>query len=88
MPQQDIFACATADDSHCAFLCNLQAQCLLLPKVLRFGNLVYWAPTGGNKSMVAEVLKLCKIASSGKAALLALLFVYLFEEKVHCRISV
>lgn len=56
----------------CAFLqmCRPQAECLNQQGVLGGSNLVYCAPTSGGKSLVAEVLMLRRIVTTGKAALL------------------
>jgi DNA polymerase theta len=47
-----------------------QAECLNQPDVLEGANLVYCAPTSGGKSMVAEVLMLRRLLSTGRPALL------------------
>ena len=48
-------------------------------------NLVYTAPTGGGKSLVAEVLMLKKVIENpGQKALLVLPYVALVQEKVRC----
>jgi replicative superfamily II helicase len=58
-----------------------QAECLNQPDVLEGANLVYCAPTSGGKSMVAEVLMLRRLLSTGRPALLVrqshnVLFIY------------
>ncbi len=40
----------------CFYNAPTQAQCLVMPGVLTGRNLVYTAPTGGGKTLVAEVL--------------------------------
>lgn len=61
-----------------------QKQCLLAPGLIRGEkNLVYSAPTGGGKSLVADVLMLKKILEDREAkALLVLPYVALVQEKV------
>jgi len=61
-----------------------QKQCLLGPGLLEGGrNLVYSAPTGGGKSLVADVLMLKRVlADRGAKALLVLPYVALVQEKV------
>lgn len=61
-----------------------QKQCLLGPGLLQGEkNLVYSAPTGGGKSLVADVLMLKKILEDREAkALLVLPYVALVQEKV------
>ncbi|KAJ4422146.1 hypothetical protein N0V82_003230 [Gnomoniopsis sp. IMI 355080] len=61
-----------------------QKQCLLGPGLLKGEkNLVYSAPTGGGKSLVADVLMLKKILEDREAkALLVLPYVALVQEKV------
>lgn len=61
-----------------------QKQCLLGPGLLKGEkNLVYSAPTGGGKSLVADVLMLKKILEDRDAkALLVLPYVALVQEKV------
>jgi DNA polymerase theta len=49
---------------------HAQAECLNQPGVLEGANLVYCAPTSGGKSMVAEVLLLRRLLSTGRPALL------------------
>ncbi|KAI1208800.1 P-loop containing nucleoside triphosphate hydrolase protein [Annulohypoxylon truncatum] len=61
-----------------------QKQCLLGPGLLNGSkNLVYTAPTGGGKSLVADILMLKKVLEDGNAkALLVLPYVALVQEKV------
>ncbi|KAJ4396969.1 hypothetical protein N0V93_001192 [Gnomoniopsis smithogilvyi] len=61
-----------------------QKQCLLGPGLLKGEkNLVYSAPTGGGKSLVADVLMLKRILEDREAkALLVLPYVALVQEKV------
>ncbi|KAJ5032664.1 uncharacterized protein L3040_009259 [Drepanopeziza brunnea f. sp. 'multigermtubi'] len=61
-----------------------QSECLLRSGALEGeANLVYTAPTGGGKSLVADILMLKKvIGSSGKKALLVLPYVALVQEKL------
>ncbi|KAK4165689.1 P-loop containing nucleoside triphosphate hydrolase protein [Cladorrhinum sp. PSN259] len=62
-----------------------QKQCLLGPGLLKGEkNLVYSAPTGGGKSLVADILMLKRVLSDRKAkAILVLPYVALVQEK--CR---
>ncbi|KAI0008525.1 P-loop containing nucleoside triphosphate hydrolase protein [Xylariaceae sp. FL0662B] len=61
-----------------------QKQCLLGPGILNGSkNLVYSAPTGGGKSLVAEILMLKRILQDKDSkALLVLPYVALVQEKV------
>ncbi|KAI1768237.1 P-loop containing nucleoside triphosphate hydrolase protein [Hypoxylon sp. FL1150] len=61
-----------------------QKQCLLGPGLLNgTRNLVYTAPTGGGKSLVADILMLKRVLEdSGSKALLVLPYVALVQEKV------
>ncbi|TPX14216.1 uncharacterized protein E0L32_000610 [Thyridium curvatum] len=61
-----------------------QKQCLLGPGLLQGDkNLVYSAPTGGGKSLVADILMLKGVlADRGAKALLVLPYVALVQEKV------
>lgn len=61
-----------------------QKQCLLGPGLLKGDkNLVYSAPTGGGKSLVADVLMLKRVLEDREAkALLVLPYVALVQEKV------
>ncbi|KAL2142320.1 hypothetical protein VTI28DRAFT_1329 [Corynascus sepedonium] len=62
-----------------------QKQCLLGPGLLDGEeNLVYSAPTGGGKSLVADVLMLRRVLENRDAkAILVLPYVALVQEKVH-----
>ncbi|KAI1383222.1 P-loop containing nucleoside triphosphate hydrolase protein [Hypoxylon trugodes] len=61
-----------------------QKQCLLGPGLLNGArNLVYTAPTGGGKSLVADILMLKRVLENKSAkALLVLPYVALVQEKV------
>ncbi|PMD31140.1 P-loop containing nucleoside triphosphate hydrolase protein [Hyaloscypha variabilis F] len=61
-----------------------QSECLLKSGALRGEkNLVYTAPTGGGKSLVADVLMLKKVIDTpGKKAMLVLPYVALVQEKM------
>ncbi|WIA12996.1 hypothetical protein OEZ85_006607 [Tetradesmus obliquus] len=58
-----------------------QAECLNQPDVLEGANLVYCAPTSGGKSMVAEVLLMRRLLSTGRPALLVMPYVSLCAQK-------
>ncbi|KXZ52413.1 hypothetical protein GPECTOR_9g457 [Gonium pectorale] len=58
-----------------------QAECLCQLGVLMGRNLVYCAPTSGGKSMVAEVLGIRRLLTTGKPFMLVLPFVALCAEK-------
>jgi DNA polymerase theta len=62
-------------------LYDWQSQALLEDGVLEGRNLVYCAPTSGGKSLVAEILALRRLYSTGRSALLVLPFVSLCSEK-------
>jgi DNA polymerase theta len=57
------------------------AECLQLDGVLQGRSLVYCASTSAGKSLVAEVLMLRRILSTGKKAFLVLPYVALCSEK-------
>jgi len=61
-----------------------QSECLLRSGALRGDrNLVYTAPTGGGKSLVADILMLKRVIECpGKKALLVLPYVALVQEKL------
>ncbi|PYI03628.1 DNA-directed DNA polymerase theta [Aspergillus sclerotiicarbonarius CBS 121057] len=61
-----------------------QASCLLAPGLLKGGrHLVYTAPTGGGKSLVADVLMLKRVIENpGRKAILVLPYVALVQEKL------
>ena len=61
-----------------------QSECLLRSGALSGGrNLVYTAPTGGGKSLVADILMLKKVIENSEAkALLVLPYVALVQEKL------
>ena len=58
-----------------------QAECLGTPRVLAGANLVYAAPTGGGKSLVAEVLLLRRVMATRRMGMLVLPYVSICEEK-------
>eukprot|EP00198_Chlamydomonas_reinhardtii_P012144 XP_001701481.1 DNA polymerase theta [Chlamydomonas reinhardtii] len=58
-----------------------QAECLCQMGVLMGRNLVYCAPTSGGKSMVAEMLGIRRLLTTGKPFMLVLPFVALCAEK-------
>lgn len=58
-----------------------QVECLQLDGVLERKNLVYCASTSAGKSLVAEVVLLRRVISTGKKALLVLPYVSLCAEK-------
>lgn len=58
-----------------------QVEVLKQERVLQGRNVVYCAPTSGGKSLVAEIIALHRIISTGKAAMLVLPFVTLCDEK-------
>jgi len=60
-----------------------QSECLLRSGALKGEqNLVYTAPTGGGKSLVADILMLKRVIQSQKKALLVLPYVALVQEKL------
>lgn len=59
-----------------------QEECLSLPRVLGGGNLLYCLPTGGGKTLVAEVLILRQLLLLKRDVLLILPYVSLVQEKV------
>lgn len=60
-----------------------QASCLLSPGLLTGQrHLVYTAPTGGGKSLVADVLMLKRVVETGRKAILVLPYVALVQEKL------
>ncbi|MCO5601176.1 hypothetical protein L7F22_055295 [Adiantum nelumboides] len=59
-----------------------QVDCLQLKGVLEGKNLIYCASTSAGKSLVAEILMLRKVVSTGKKALLVLPYVSICSEKV------
>jgi DNA polymerase theta len=62
-------------------LYDWQVQCLLRTNVLSNGNLVYCAPTGGGKTLIAEFAILKTVLVSKKKAIFVLPFVSLVLEK-------
>ncbi|KAI5071714.1 hypothetical protein GOP47_0013965 [Adiantum capillus-veneris] len=58
-----------------------QVDCLQLNGVLEGKNLIYCASTSAGKSLVAEILMLRKVISTGKKALLVLPYVSICSEK-------
>ena len=58
-----------------------QKECLFSTGVLRGGNLVYCVPTGGGKTLVAELVLLKTILSLKKQAIYVLPYVSLVQEK-------
>jgi DNA polymerase theta len=62
-------------------LYDWQVQCLLRTNVLSNGNLVYCAPTGGGKTLIAEFAILKTVLVSRKKAIFVLPFVSLVLEK-------
>jgi DNA polymerase theta len=63
------------------YLYEWQVDCLYSTDVLRGGNLVYCAPTGGGKTLVAELVILKTVLSLGKKAIFVLPYVSLVQEK-------
>eukprot|EP01083_Nonionella_stella_P282004 959770_1 len=59
-----------------------QMDAINQPKVLAGGNLVYSAPTGGGKTLVAEILMLRNIQRTRKKTLFVLPFVSIVVEKM------
>lgn len=62
-------------------LYDWQVKCLLNTKVLNNGNLVYCAPTGGGKTLIAEFAILKTVLVTHKKAIFVLPFVSLVLEK-------
>lgn len=62
-------------------LYDWQVKCLFNTKVLINGNLVYCAPTGGGKTLIAELAILKTVLVSQKKAIFVLPFVSLVLEK-------
>ena len=62
-------------------LYDWQVKCLLNTKVLSSGNLVYCAPTGGGKTLIAEFAILKTVLVTQKKAVFVLPFVSLVLEK-------
>lgn len=62
-------------------LYNWQVKCLMTTGVLKGQNLVYCAPTGGGKTLVAEFAILKAVLVTGKKAIFVLPFVSLVLEK-------
>lgn len=63
-------------------LYDWQVQCMNNKEVLKGGNLVYSAPTGGGKTLVAELLMLRNILRTKRKAIFVLPFVSIVVEKV------
>ena len=63
-------------------LYDWQVECMNNKDVLRGGNLVYSAPTGGGKTLVAELLMLRNILRTRRKAIFVLPFVSIVVEKV------
>ncbi|XP_061336496.1 helicase and polymerase-containing protein TEBICHI [Gastrolobium bilobum] len=62
-------------------LYNWQVDCLRVNGVLQRRNLVYCASTSAGKSLVAEILMLRRVITTGKMALLVLPYVSICAEK-------
>ena len=62
-------------------LYSWQVKCLMTTGVLNNQNLVYCAPTGGGKTLVAEFAILKAVLVTGKKAIFVLPFVSLVLEK-------
>lgn len=65
-------------------LYSWQAECLGVNsgKVIMGGNLVYSAPTGGGKTVVAEILMIRNLVYAGKSCLFVVPYVSIVIEKV------
>ena len=70
------------DEKGITALYEWQVECMNNQEVLRGGNLVYSAPTGGGKTLVAEVLMLRNILRTKRKAVFVLPFVSIVVEKV------
>ena len=62
-------------------LYDWQVKCLMTTSVLSNGNLVYCAPTGGGKTLIAEFAILKTVLVTRKKAVFVLPFVSLVLEK-------
>ena len=62
-------------------LYSWQVKCLMTTGVLKSQNLVYCAPTGGGKTLVAEFAILKAVLVTGKKVMFVLPFVSLVLEK-------
>lgn len=57
--------------AHTSTLSLAQAECLSKKGVLHGRNLVYSAPTSGGKSLVAEILAIRRLITTGRTALVS-----------------
>eukprot|EP01035_Chromulina_nebulosa_P036878 gene36878-49742_t len=62
-------------------LFHWQRECLYSTSVLRGGNLVYCVPTGGGKTLVAELVILKTVLQLRKQAIYVMPYVSLVQEK-------
>lgn len=76
-----LWCCRAGGNIGDSLLHEWQVEVLKQERVLQGRNVVYCAPTSGGKSLVAEIIALHRICSTGKAAMLVLPFVTLCDEK-------
>jgi replicative superfamily II helicase len=65
-------------------LFDWQTECLSDKDIYApaFSNLIYTAPTGGGKTMIAEILAACNVLKTKRRAILAFPFISTAKEKL------